>query len=288
MTAPAAALVDAPTVADQTLSDAGLPDRLVAFVDAVAGLAEVKAAVEANHDDNRWWPTSITDPRLRMTVAGWSTRVSYAMIGTYSRVVLHADRIGYDALTGMTDADLAALVHPLGLPAARIAYLRSLSRFLRQQGPGAVGDADADTLIGRFAASVDQASYKVAQCAVLYARGYHCGVIPVDSGMVTKLAPALGIRLPKGPIAHERMRLRLQACVTGQPGGFRELVGRHAHQVTIPAGVLPTWWVHLVLIYAKRALFNRPDPRLCPDRPVCAQVVDCPHAAAPALTLATG
>lgn len=44
------------------------------FVQRVATLPEVRAAVEANHDDNKWWPTSVEDPRTRMLVAGCSTR----------------------------------------------------------------------------------------------------------------------------------------------------------------------------------------------------------------------
>ncbi|MGH4021239.1 MAG: hypothetical protein ACRDT0_18825 [Pseudonocardiaceae bacterium] len=77
-------------------------------------------------------------------------------------------------------------------------------------------DADPDRLIRRFAAQVRHASFKVAQCAVLCARGYHYGIIPVDSGMVTKLGPALGVALPQGPVAHEALRLVLQRCVTDQ------------------------------------------------------------------------
>ena len=57
------------------------------LVGRAAALPDVRAAVEANHDDNRWWPASVPDWRVRMTVAGWSTRVSYAMVSTYAGVV---------------------------------------------------------------------------------------------------------------------------------------------------------------------------------------------------------
>ena len=79
-----------------------LPDtaeRVHAFVARAAAQPDVRAAVEANHDDNRWWPRSVSDWRVRMAVAGWSTRVSYSMIETYSSVVAHADSLGWGGLT---------------------------------------------------------------------------------------------------------------------------------------------------------------------------------------------
>jgi hypothetical protein len=257
-----------------------LSGRMFTVVSRIAALPELKAAVEANHDDNRWWPRSVADPRMRMLVAGWSTRVSYAMVDTYAHVVTQAAAIGFDRITRTQDETLVGLVRPIGLPAARLAYLRSLTVFLARLERDAVDPltADVDAIIGRFAAEVHQASFKVAQCAILYARGYHCGIIPVDSGMVTKLAPVLGICLPAGPIAHEHMRLLLQACVADRADDYRHLARVNGHQVVIPAGATPTWWVHLVLIYFKRLYLNRPQLRLCAARPVCDVVVDCRHA----------
>ena len=175
---------------------------------------------------------------------------------------------------------------PIGLPTARVTYLRSLGEFLDRLGHDGhhsdLGDritgVDTDVLITRFASEVRQASFKVAQCAVLAERGYHCGVIPVDSGMVTKLAPALGIRLPRGAVAHEHLRGLLQQCVAERPEEYRQLAARHA--VTIPDNATPTWWTHLTLIYFKRLFLNRPGPRLCTLSPVCDEVIDCPHAQA--------
>jgi hypothetical protein len=256
-----------------------LSDRVFQMVARVAALPDVRAAVEANHDDNRWWPRRVTDPRMRMLVAGWSSRVSYTMIDTYARVVADATTISFDTLAGLPDRQVTELVRPIGLPAARIRYLRSLTDFLTRltdegTNPHTVAP---DELIGRFAAEVQQASFKVAQCAVLYARGYHCGVMPVDSGMVTRLAPLLGLRLPTGPVAHERMRITLEACVHDRPRDYRGIIDRTGYAVTLPDTAAPTWWAHLVLIYFKRLYLNRPGPRLCPTRPSCPQVVDCPH-----------
>jgi hypothetical protein len=263
-----------------TPTDPPLPSlagRLFSFVERVAALSDVKAAVEANHDDNRWWPAAITDLRLRMAVAGWSTRVSYSMIDTYARVVANADRIGFDRLVTLSDDALGQLLQPLGLQGTRISYLRSLAVFLDKRDTGDLLDGDADELIRELADQVAFASFKVAQCAVLYARGYHCGVIPVDSGMVTKVAPLLGLELPSGAVAHERMRIALEACARHQAGEYRRLVARCGWAVTIPDHAAPSWWLHLVLIYFKRLYLNRADPRVCTHRPACSLVIDCGH-----------
>jgi endonuclease III len=254
-----------------------IAERVYELVATAAAQPDVKAAVEANHDDNRWWPLFVSDWRVRMTVAGWSTRVSYAMIGTYADVVTRADALGWNELAQMNDKSLGAMVRPLGLTAARVSYLRSLAGFIDKSFASIcdLGVTRPEELIGPFAASVHGAGYKVAQCAALYAGGYHCGIIPVDSGMVTRLAPFLGIRLVNGPIAHEQLRQILQACTAAHADAYRDLVSRLGYDICIPADADPTWLVHLVLIYFKRFYLNRPGPRPCPSRPACGDFLDC-------------
>ncbi|MFD4337822.1 hypothetical protein ACFWPP_11610 [Streptomyces anulatus] len=255
--------------------------RVHRLVARAAGLPDVRAEVETNHDENRWWPTTISDPRVRMLAAGWSTRVSYRMVDTYAGVIRSAEARGFDDLVASTDAELASLVRSIGLPQARIDFMRSLAELLQgweKEGVDPMAQsADLDALVLDFATRVRGASFKVAQCALLTARGYHCGIIPVDSGMVAKLAPALGIDLPSGAVAHERMRYVLEAVVHARSAEFRSLVTANEHQVTIPDGVEPTWWVHLVLIYFKRLYLNGPSPQLCRRRPVCTKIVGCAH-----------
>ncbi|MFF4189099.1 hypothetical protein ACFYZ9_38510 [Streptomyces sp. NPDC001691] len=255
--------------------------RIFRLVDRAAALPDVKAEVEANHDNNRWWPTTITDYRMRMLAAGWSTRVSYRMIHTFAATITAADHLGFDELAASSDSELAPLIAPLGLPTSRLLYLRSLADLTRRWAkddfdPTAPGVA-ADALIQSLAQEVRGASFKVAQCAALYARGYHCGIIPVDSGMVTRLAPALGIELASGPGAHEQLRHALEAAVRCRPHDFRALATRHGHGVKIPDSTAPTWWTHLTLVYFKRLYLNGPSPRLCRRRPLCADPVDCAH-----------
>jgi endonuclease III len=256
-------------------------ERIHALTARAAALPDVRAEVEANHDDNRWWPTAITDTRMRMLAAGWSTRVSYRMVATYAQVIAAADARGFDGLVAATDAELALLVRPIGLTQSRIDYLRSLAELLQQWEKHGIDpaarQADCDSLIQDFAERVRGASFKVAQCALLNARGYHCGIIPVDSGMVTKLAPALGISLPSGPVAHERLRHILEGAVHARPADFRAAIADHGHEVTIPPEAAPTWWVHLVLIYFKRLYLNGPSAGLCGRRPLCAVAIDCGH-----------
>src|ERR1022692_1660057 len=86
----------------------------------------------------------------------------------------------------------------------------------------------------------------------LSARCYHCGIIPVDSGMVHGLAPCLGITLPAGAVAHEQLRKLLESCATAHAGSYRDLAFRLGYGINIPTGCVPTWFLHLVLIYFKR------------------------------------
>jgi endonuclease III len=254
-----------------------LANNLYLFVARAAAQADVRAAVQANHDDNQWWPADVQDWRVRMAVAGWSTRVSYAMIGKYADVVGQADALGWNQLTALNDESLTGLVRSIGLPTARIRYLRSLARFIDGSGVTEIDLATVplDDLIASFTAGVDGAGYNIAQCAVLYARGYHCGVMPVDSGMVTKLAPLLGITLSSGAAAHEHMRKLLQPAVTANAHVYRDLVARFGYEITIPSAVAPTWFVHLVLIYFKRLYLNKPAPELCRKRPACPILLEC-------------
>lgn len=252
-------------------------DRVLALVAHATGLADVRAEVEANHDTNRWWPPSIADPRLRMLAAGWSTRVSYRMVDTYADVLARADALGFDALADLDDDQVRELTAPIGLPQARLSYLRSLTDTLTRWDKDGTDPAAWDTgqFITAFARDVHGASYKVAQCAALYSRGYHCGIIPVDSGMVTKLAPALGFTLPPGPAAHEHLRALLEHAAARHADRLRTLTD--GLEVTLPAEAAPTWFTHLTLIYFKRLYLNRPPASLCPRRPLCPTVTGCAH-----------
>ncbi len=126
-----------------------------------------------------------------------------------------------------------------------------------------------------LAAGISGAGYKVAQCAALYARGYHCGIIPADSGMVTKLAPFLGIPLSACPPRTRNSASCLRRARLPWRGEYRDLATRLGYRVTIPDEAPPTWLVHLVLIYFKRLYLNKPPAILCRARPACDAFLEC-------------
>jgi len=232
-----------------------------------ADLADVRQEVILNHDNNRWWPTTIQDWRLRMVIAGWSTRVSYNMINTYQQVVHNVSRIGYDDLCRMSDAELQDLIGSLGLFNARNQYLRSLAKFIEEfvNGTGLLPEIPNDTLIEVFAKKVKGANYKVAQCAALYAKGYHCGIFPVDSGMKDMLGPCLGLHLPQSAIAHEIMRKQVEKMLNVRSCEYYQLAVQTGYgNLAIPKEKTPVWWAHLVLIYFKRLYCNKKNPCQCP------------------------
>lgn len=244
-------------------------DILFEIVKTCASLPEIKEEVTKNHDNNRWWPKNVKDWRLRMVIAGWSTRISYSMITTYQKVVAEICEIGYDNLCSLSDNEIHRIIGSLGLFNTRINYLRSLEDFI---GKYEIDDLKLsklsnDTIIKNFAENVSGASYKVAQCAILYAKGYHCGIFPIDSGMKDLLGPCIGLSLPSGPIAHEIMRKHLENEISKDSSEYYRLSQNEGFiDLEIPKNNPPLWWAHLVLIYFKRLYCNKQNPQSCPLR----------------------
>ncbi|MFC4118199.1 hypothetical protein [Nonomuraea zeae] len=80
-----------------------LAPRLYDLVSVVSAHQKVKTAVEANHDNSQWWPQHVDDWRVRMLVAGRSTR-AYAG----AAAAAGADRAGVGRTAG------GAIDHALG------------------------------------------------------------------------------------------------------------------------------------------------------------------------------
>ena len=251
-------------------TDLGQTEHLARLLRTAAAQPAVRTEVIRNHDDNRWWPRDLADWRLRLVVAGWSARVSYRAIGVYREVVAAARSLGFDRLRRLDDDAVACLVRPLGLATARTRLLRGFDGLVRNLEAAGLAPASIpnDLLIRRIAAGVPGAGFKLAQCATLYAKGYHCGVIPVDTGMLELLAPCLGMRPPRGSAGHEVVRQTLEGMVRAAPERFRAIAEAtgYAGRVTLPALGPPTWWVHLVLVYFKRLHCNQHNPDACPLR----------------------
>lgn len=219
--------------------------------------------VVKNHDDNLWWPLKVTDPRTRMIVAGLSTRISYNMITTFSGVIDDLVQYPYEQIVSMNDESLSLIIGRLGLIKTRLTYVRSVAAFIAEHWDH-VGALSNTELIELISDQVKGASYKVAQCCTLYARGYYCGVMPVDSGMKDMLLPCLGVEVRRGAIGHEDARRELERLVTSID--LRPILGEngYAGEITVPDDIDPTWWAHLVLIYFKRFFCNQHKPENCP------------------------
>lgn len=177
--------------------------------------------------------------------------------------------LGYDQLCIMPDEELASIVAPIGLVHSRIGYFRSVQHFLDQSGmeKKTLIETENDELIELFAKQVKGSGYKVAQCAILYAKGYHCGIFPVDSGMKDMLGPCLGLELPKGSLAHNVMRKVIEHQLNARPKDYSTLAHQLGYEhLNLPKDQAPVWWVHLVLIYFKRRYCNMHVPHTCPLR----------------------
>ena len=223
----------------------------------------VKEEVVKNHDNNLWWPTDIVDKRMRLLIAGLSTRISYNMIATYQQVVAKLNKHSYEEIIKMDDECLSEIVSPLGLLNARMTYIKSMINFIEKY----YNDLDKynnEKLIELISKNVHGASYKVAQCCVLYLRGYYCGIMPVDSGMKDVLLPCIGFTKRNGSIAHEILRKELEEIV--KKLDLESIVDKNGYSklITIPKNTPFTWWSHLVLIYFKRFYCNKHKPDLCP------------------------
>lgn len=238
-------------------------DSFKEMIKTMASSDIVRNHVILNHDDNRWWPNYIHDWRIRMLVAGLSSRISYSMVNTYSKVVKHLDQLGYDALNSISDEEFKTIIKSIGLTESRLVFKKSLFKFIEEleKEKKRIEEYDSSTLIQRMSENVKGAGYKVAQCCVLYAKGYHCGIMPVDSGMKDVLGYCLGFNYPDNALGHEVLRKQFELLTN--TSNFAEIIETLGYdkKCTIPSNV--NWWVHLVLIYYKRFYCNKCDPANC-------------------------
>lgn len=230
-----------------------------------AAQGPVKEAIILNHDNNLWWPRKIKDWRIRMLIAGLSTRVSYRSITNYRMVVEELGRYNYEQLKNMPEQKFKDIIRGIGLSKLRVKFWKSLAQFI-ESFPLKYGDIDEfsnNELIEFIQREVYGASYHVAQNCVLYARGYHCGIVPVDAGMKDTLGPCLGFPIPHNSYGYEIFRKQLEAltkCIDCR----KIAIENEYNSLSFPSGKNLTWWVHLVLIYYKRFFCNTHDPDNCP------------------------
>lgn len=227
-----------------------------------SSMPDVKEDIFKNHDNNMWWPLEVEDYRKRLLIAGLSTRISYNMINSYRKVIDDLNCYSYGEIKNMSEEKLISIIKGLGLSNTRYKYLTSMIKFIETYENELQEKAD-DELIKLIADNVNGASYKVAQCCVLYMRGYYCGIMPVDSGMKDVELPCMGFNEYKNAIGHDILRKQLQELVNDND--MTDIIKKNGYEtLNIPDYQNATWWAHLVLIYFKRHYCNKHNPDECP------------------------
>lgn len=240
-------------------------DEKVKAIEIMASQTAVKDSVCASHDNNPWWPKDVDDWRMKMLIAGLSTRVSFRMLGSYVKTITNFLQHSYEEIKGISDEDLKVMLKSLGLPDARLRFVRSMSKYIDTHLKDKnINDVPNLEMIADIAKNVDGASYKVGQCCVLYAKGYYCGIMPVDSGMKDMLAPCLGYKTGKTAIAHEIVREQIEEFTKSHD--WLNIAKKYGYdqKITLPEDKPLTWWVHLVMINYKRHFCNNHKPENCP------------------------
>ena len=234
-------------------------------IEIMAQQPEVRNAVIRSHDNNPWWPKDVEDWRMKMLIAGLSTRVSFRMLGSYIKAIDNFLKYTYEEIVQTPDEDLQKALKPLGLTKTRIRFIRSMCSYidnkLKNKNIEKIQDAE---MIADIAKNVSGASYKVGQCCVLYAKGYYCGIMPVDSGIKDMLAPCLGYKTGKTSIAHELVRKQLENFTKSHNWMKMAIKLEYDKNIKLPDDKPLTWWIHLIMINYKRHFCNNHKPNECP------------------------
>ena len=232
------------------------------IIDICSVQEEVREAVKKNHNNNLWWPLDVDDYRKRLLIAGLSTRISYNMIDSYRKVINDLNKYSYEEIRNMSESEIINIIRGLGLSNTRYKYLSSMINFIEKYD-NEIKTLPNDELIKLIADNVNGASYKVAQCCVLYARGYYSGIMPVDSGMKDVELPCLGFEQYKNALGHDILRKELEELVKGN--NIEEIIKQNGYEeLEVKDYNNATWFCHLVLIYYKRYFCNKHNPENCP------------------------
>ena len=234
------------------------------IIDICSNQEEVRNAVKKNHNNNLWWPLEVEDYRKRLLIAGLSTRISYNMIDSYRKVINDLNSYTYDEIKNMTEDEIINIIKGLGLSNTRYKYLSSMIDFIEKYD-NEIKTLSNDELIKLIANNVSGASYKVAQCCVLYIKGYYSGIMPVDSGMKDVELPCLGFEQYKNALGHDILRKELETIV--KDNNMEEIIKQNGYEeLKVENYDNATWFCHLVLIYYKRYFCNKHNPEICPLR----------------------
>lgn len=232
------------------------------IIDICSKQEEVRNAVIKNYNNNLWWPLEIEDYRKRLLIAGLSTRISYNMINSYRKVINTLNSYTYEKIKNMSKEEIINIIKGLGLANTRYNYLSSMLDFIEKYDKE-IKILSNDELIKLIVNNVNGASYKVAQCCVLYLRGYYSGIMPVDSGMKDIELPCLGFKKYNNALGHDILRKELEILV--KDNNMEDIIKKNGYEeLKVKDYNNATWFCHLVLIYYKRYFCNKHNPKNCP------------------------
>ncbi len=123
------------------------------IIDVCSKQESVKREVLLNHDNNLWWPINITDYRMRLIIAGLSTRISYNMIHTYIKVISRLSSYQYEDIANMDKEQLISIIQKLGLTNNRYKYVQSMVNFINSKDEF-FGRNQNDVLVSEIAKNV--------------------------------------------------------------------------------------------------------------------------------------
>ncbi len=217
-----------------------------------------------DNNEHLRWSLEVGDYRKRLLIAGLSTRISYNMIDSYRKVINDLNSYTYDEIKNMMKDEIINIIKGLGLSNARYKYLSSIIDFIEKYD-NEIKTLSNDELIKLIADNVNSASYKVAQCYVLYIRGYYSGITPVDSGMKDVELPCLGFEQHKNALGHDILEKELETIA--KDNNMKEIIKQNGYkELKVENYDNATWFCHLVLIYYKRYFCNKHNPENCPLR----------------------
>lgn len=184
------------------------------------------------------------------------------MIESYKKVINNLAKFSYKEIKEMNENQIVNIIKPLGLSNIRYKYIKSMINFIECHHD--LTSLSNEKLIELIVKNVTGASYKIAQCCVLYMKGYYeSGIMPVDSGMKDILLPCLGFPVYKTAIGHDYLRKELENLTNNLD--LKDIINKNGYsKLKILSTSNATWWSHLVLIYFKRHFCNKHKPEECP------------------------
>lgn len=180
-----------------------------------------------DNNEHLRWSLEVGDYRKRLLIAGLSTRISYNMIDSYRKVINDLNSYTYDEIKNMMKDEIINIIKGLGLSNARYKYLSSIIDFIEKYD-NEIKTLSNDELIKLIADNVNSASYKVAQCYVLYIRGYYSGITPVDSGMKDVELPCLGFEQHKNALGHDILEKELETIA--KDNNMKEIIKQNGYK----------------------------------------------------------